>query len=699
MKEQFRTLSRGIEFRILVPVVGVVFTGFLVIYLFAFNAVELFINGYIGQVLEARSTTVTAICDQGFASLLNEGNLNDARAVRIRKAHTIDRLEEFAAQHDFHLVISENARQLLNTNAFSGQDLARLPALSSSPSPPVITDKSEQFHFHAMQYEPWNWQITLFENSTKFHPLMARLEQISYVAWAAFFLAVLLLVGAVRSFMIAPLRKLVTSISQGNKPEYRGIREFEFLSESLAAALSVSEQKSRDLAAINQQLQQESDRRMVKEKLLQESEEDNMALLNATLESAMLIDAAGNILALNQVAADRLGQSRGALIGKCAWDLVPPEMAAVRRQVIDRAIQTREPVRHLDERDGLVLDAIVYPVVTGEAPVTRLAVFAADISQRRSAEQALQQSEEKFHELTDMLPQVVFELDDKGNLSYVNDYAFELFGVRKENFISGELPVLEFIAPEDRTRAADNMRRAFAGEPMSGREYLGLRPDGTRFPILAYSRSFTHNGRVGLRGLLVDITRRKNEEKLLLQAHDNLEQKVAERTAELIDVVETLEKVVMEYRLTARELENKSRDLEELNTALQVLLRRRDREKAEFEQEALASINSLVLPQLNKFRSGALDEQQRSLLDLVEMNLLNIIAPGKSGSNLATFSRLTPTEIQVANLIRQRKTSREIASLLQVSIRTVDAHRNNIRKKIGIVNKGETLSQYLQSTS
>jgi DNA-binding CsgD family transcriptional regulator len=145
-----------------------------------------------------------------------------------------------------------------------------------------------------------------------------------------------------------------------------------------------------------------------------------------------------------------------------------------------------------------------------------------------------------------------------------------------------------------------------------------------------------------------------------------------------------------------RELENKSVSLAETNTALRVLLRQREEDKKILESTIAANIKELVFPYIQKLRSGALTEKQIMYVSMVESNLSDVISPFLQKIN-TVFERLTPMEVQVANMIRGGKTSKEIAEVLNISKGTVDGYRNSIRDKLGLLNRRVNLQTYLLS--
>ncbi len=141
-----------------------------------------------------------------------------------------------------------------------------------------------------------------------------------------------------------------------------------------------------------------------------------------------------------------------------------------------------------------------------------------------------------------------------------------------------------------------------------------------------------------------------------------------------------------ELRNRETELNAKTKDLEEINTALKVLLKKREEDKSDLEKRVSFNMKEFVRPYMEKLKSSKLDHKQIVLTDILESNLNDIISPfiQEGFDKLLDF---TPVEIQVINLIKQGKTTKEIADIFHLSVKTIDFHRNNIRKKLGIKNK------------
>jgi len=149
-------------------------------------------------------------------------------------------------------------------------------------------------------------------------------------------------------------------------------------------------------------------------------------------------------------------------------------------------------------------------------------------------------------------------------------------------------------------------------------------------------------------------------------------------------------------RKREKDLKINALNLQEANTALKVLLRRRDEDKIEFEERILFNVKELIEPYFEKIKRTRLNENQRALLEILESNLLDLISPFARRLS-SKFLSLTPKEIQIANLIKQGKTTKDIAGFMGVSNRTIDTHREKLRMKVGIGKKRANLRTHLLS--
>ena len=166
----------------------------------------------------------------------------------------------------------------------------------------------------------------------------------------------------------------------------------------------------------------------------------------------------------------------------------------------------------------------------------------------------------------------------------------------------------------------------------------------------------------------------------------------------LQEVEERNERRMAEEALRQREqaLELKSRSLEEANTALKVLLRHREEDKTTVEEQVLTNVRKLVLPYVENLKHLHLTESQMAQVKIIEENLQEIVSPFLRNLT-STYLDLTPREIQVANMVKEGRTTKEMTDILHISATAVDFHRKNLRAKFGIKNKRTNLRSYLSS--
>jgi PAS domain S-box-containing protein len=145
-----------------------------------------------------------------------------------------------------------------------------------------------------------------------------------------------------------------------------------------------------------------------------------------------------------------------------------------------------------------------------------------EITERKRVETALRESEARFRELAEMLPQTVFEIDPDGHFTFCNHVGLKTLGYTLEELL--RLDVRQLFVPEERERAIRSMRKRLAGEAVGNREYHALRKDGSTYQALIYASPIIRAGQtVGLRGISLDITERQRAERAIQESKAKLE--------------------------------------------------------------------------------------------------------------------------------------------------------------------------------
>ncbi len=377
---------------------------------------------------------------------------------------------------------------------------------------------------------------------------------------------------------------------------------------------------------------------------------------------------------INSRAIEISGYPREDLLSRELIELVHPDDRATvansyLRKLNGEEAPDRIPFRILtkDGQTKWILGSAAKVNWKGQTAVMGVAI---DITSQKKTEVALQQSEETLRVLLNSTNDLALLVAIDGTVLTVNSNAAEVYGKTPEE-LKG-MNIYPLMPPE-----MVDLRQRRAEEVIKTKlpvryieENAGKYFDCNLFPIL------DNKDNVKFFTVFVkDITEHQQSHKALQDVREELEQRVKKR---------------------AKELEIKAKNLEEVNTALKVLLKRLDEDKNVLGEKVLFNVRQLVAPSIEKLKKTRLTEKQKNLLDIIESNLKEIVSPFARGLSSA-YMKLTPTEIQAANFIRQGKTTKEIADILNLSIKTVEFHRNNIRTKIGIKNKKINLRTHLLS--
>jgi len=165
--------------------------------------------------------------------------------------------------------------------------------------------------------------------------------------------------------------------------------------------------------------------------------------------------------------------------------------------------------------------------------------------------------------------------------------------------------------------------------------------------------------------------------------------------ASAIDLTER-KKIEDRLRQREQELQEKTINLEEMNAALKVLLRNRESDKTELEEKVVTNIKELAFPFLTKLKNSGLDVRQQAYVAMIEAGLKEVVGPFLHRLS-SRYSGLTQTELTVATLVKEGKSTKEISEMMNLSRRSVDTYRMRLRKKLGIVNKKINLRTHLLS--
>ena len=291
----------------------------------------------------------------------------------------------------------------------------------------------------------------------------------------------------------------------------------------------------------NRALSKEVTERKLVEEALRESRTTARGLLDATQESLLLIDSEGIIIAVNQTAARRHQRTPEDLVGTNRFDILPPNLRESRKVHFNNVLQTGNPADFEDIRDGMVFHHIYYPVRDKAGAIMGVAVFAQDITERKRAEEAIRESQERLSTILKTTNQGFWLVDNNTVTLDANDAMCEILGRTKEEIIGRK--IYDFLDEENREKVRKQERVRSESE-RSLYEVSLMRSDGKRVPCLVNASPLLDGdgGKIGSFGMFTDITERKLAEEAISESRERLDT-ILKTTAQgfwLIDAEENI---------------------------------------------------------------------------------------------------------------------------------------------------------------
>jgi PAS domain S-box-containing protein len=272
----------------------------------------------------------------------------------------------------------------------------------------------------------------------------------------------------------------------------------------------------------NRALSKEVTERKLVEEALRGSRATARGLLDATQESLLLLDKEGAIIASNHTAAERFQKSPEELSGTNLFDLAPKNIRASRIAHFENVLQTGTPADFEDIRDGIVLHHIYYPVQDKAGAIMGVAIFAQDITERKRAEEAIRESQERLSTILKTTNQGFWLVDNNTIALDVNDAMCEILDRTKEEIIGRK--IYDFLDEKNREKVR-KQERVRSESKRSLYEVSLLRSDGKRVPCLVNASPLLDGdgGKIGSFGMFTDIAERKHMEDELRRNVEELE--------------------------------------------------------------------------------------------------------------------------------------------------------------------------------
>jgi PAS domain S-box-containing protein len=292
--------------------------------------------------------------------------------------------------------------------------------------------------------------------------------------------------------------------------------------------------------------------------VLGESEETAWQILDSTTDSVILVDRRGFILASNEVAAEKYGMGLEQMIDANFYDLLPEDLQASRKAQINDVIRTGKPVHFEDEHNGMILDHRIYPVHGVRGEVTRIAIFARDVTTHKWVAEVIEQLGRRNELILESAGEGIYGLDSDGRTTFVNPAAARILGYKTGDLI-GQLhhELVHHTRPDGRAYPQSQCPIYAAFKDGTVHTSVGnevfWRKDGTSFQVEYTSTPIIDNGNiVGAVVTFRDITERRRLEELLRKSEERY-RSVFESAANLIISVDS-EGIILDCNVRSRDL-------------------------------------------------------------------------------------------------------------------------------------------------
>jgi hypothetical protein len=235
--KDLKHITKSLAFRIIAPAILLILLAGLVFYVFVLSYVSDFTAQHINDSIMEISREIYNICDRNLNELLKAGLAGDEKSIRIEKGLTIGDIEDFLRQNNAKGIIDEKGNELLAS--FLSPELSKVIRKNAKDN---IVSTAEydgvKYYIYQTQFEPWDWRIILIKDAAEYSALIKKVW-LAYAATVAMLAIAGMLVFCYLNRSIKyPVSKIISSLKAGNQPEYKGIYEFEFLSDSISEMMT-----------------------------------------------------------------------------------------------------------------------------------------------------------------------------------------------------------------------------------------------------------------------------------------------------------------------------------------------------------------------------------------------------------------------------------------------------------------------------
>ena len=255
-----------------------------------------------------------------------------------------------------------------------------------------------------------------------------------------------------------------------------------------------------------------------REAALQRAKHERDAIPDQVRETILYVDPELKILYVNKIDSQMKGMLPVQMVGRYCYEFYHGRNEPCPNCNVRKVIETCQPqMAEVVYPDGILRLSRAYPIQDGDGNLLGVLEMGLDLTERKMAEEALKQSEEKYRSLVVNLNDVIYTVNAEGYITYISPVVERFSGYQAEEIIG--TPFMSYIHPEDLQSLLESFRRSLSNQTEPA-EFRLLRKDGTSIYVRSLSRALVENGQVSVAGVLSDITERKEAEEALRQSEE-----------------------------------------------------------------------------------------------------------------------------------------------------------------------------------
>lgn len=400
---------KSLNVRLILPIICLWAIIFFFLFLFVLSPISGFVDNYIQENLQWIANSIYSICDDNLDGLIRSGKANNPRYLAIQKVRTLRHVEGFVAKNDILGFVYLSSNQIV---IWENQ----LPVSAATIIPQAL-EYNLTFHVelagkrysgYHFSFDPWHWHIVLLKKTSHYASFINKVKKAYFITFCILLISFALILLLFNRIIKTPISQIIAPLKKGQKPHYRGIVEFEFLSKNMEHLLESLHGAKHDLE--NRVAERTDELRLANEALILAKEElsqytkelekqvakktsEITSILKYTPAVVYMKDTAGKYLLVNSRYEELFNVKNQDVRGKSDEDLLPKAMAEQFRINDERVLSEGRALmveEQICQDDGVhTYYAVKFPIFADSKKITGVCGIASDITDGKKAHEQL----------------------------------------------------------------------------------------------------------------------------------------------------------------------------------------------------------------------------------------------------------------------------------------------------------------------